>query len=429
MAGFSQGKTDEMVNIWILNHYATPTDVPGGTRHFDFARELVKRGHRVTIFASGFSHRTRKEERLEGKRNCRRQNIDGVAFIWLRTTPYYGGNDWRRVVNMLSYSFRVIPFGIRLKEHPDVILASSPHPFAGLAGWVLAKLKKAKSIFEVRDLWPETFVQIGGYTNKSPVVKLLRVLEKFLYQRAERIVVLLPKASDYVTGLGIPSKKIVYIPNGVDPESFSDTCVPLPRELDEVISALKSKGKLLVGYAGHYGTADALGTVVEAAKLLQDARLDKVHFLLVGDGPEKERLMAKAKSRGLDNIVFFQLIPKNAMPALLPAIDVAVLPKRKTDLYKYGVSFLKIFDYMVCAKPVVWAVDSVNNPVAEADCGMTVAPEEPGEMAKAIMELCDLSEKERREMGMKGHEYVVKYHSVPVLADRLLEVIEDVILD
>ena len=235
------------MNIWILNHYATPPDTPGATRHFDFARELTKLGHRVSIFASSFFHGTRNEERLEGKQNYRRQNIDGVEFVWLRTTPYYGGNDWRRVINMLSYSFRVIPLGIRFGESPDVILASSPHPFAGLAGYVLAKLKRAGFIFEVRDLWPQTFVDIGGYSNRSLVVKLLRVLERFLYHRAKKIIVLLPNASEYITRLGIPDSKIVYIPNGISPELFSDTSAKLPQELDDIISGLKSEAKMLVG--------------------------------------------------------------------------------------------------------------------------------------------------------------------------------------
>src|SRR4030042_1823040 len=106
------------MNIWIVNHYATPPDSPGSTRHYDFAREFIKRGHKVTIFASSFNHRTRREERLQIKQNYRSENIDGVEFVWLRTSPYYGGNDWRRVVNMLSYSFRVVPRGLKLKESP-----------------------------------------------------------------------------------------------------------------------------------------------------------------------------------------------------------------------------------------------------------------------------------------------------------------------
>ncbi|MBA7655671.1 hypothetical protein ES703_63578 [subsurface metagenome] len=413
------------MNIWILNHYVNTPDTPGGTRHFDFARELVKRGHQVTIFASGFSHRTRREERLEGKQSYRRQNIDGVEFIWLRTTPYYGGNDWRRVLNMLSYSFRVVPAALKLKESPDVILASSPHLFAGLAGWLLAKLKRARFIFEVRDLWPETFVEIGGYSSKSLMVKLVRGLEKFLYQRARKIVVLLPKASEYITGLGIPSNKIVYIPNGISPELFSDTSAKLPQELDEIISGLKSEGKLLVGYTGAHGIVNRVDTIIEAANLLQDTEVHRVHFLLLGDGPEKKRLVGKAESGGPRNVSFYESIPKYAMPTLLRAIDIAVRSGTKSNLGGYGISPNKVFDYMAGARPIIWTKNSVNNPVAEADCGISVPPEEPEELARAILKLCDLSEKERQEMGMRGYEYVMKYHSVPVLADRLLEAIED----
>ena len=411
------------MNLWILNHYATPPDTAGSTRHFDFARELMKQGHQVAIFASGFNHRTRKEERLEGKQNCRRENIDGVEFIWVRTFPYQG-NDWRRVVNMLSYSFRVMLLGLRLKESPDVILASSPHTFAGLAGCILAKLKRALFIFEVRDLWPQTFVDVGGYSNKSLVVTLMRVLERFLYREAKKIVALLPKASEYIMGLGIPSNKIVYIPNGVDPKLFSNTSIQLPRELDELISGLKSKGKLLVGYTGAHGIANALDTIIEAAELLQEKGADKVHFLMVGDGPEKERLVAKAESRGLNNISFYKSIPKDTVPKLLRAIDIAVISVRKSDLYKYGTSLNKLFDDMACARPILWATNSVNNPISEANCGITVLPEDSEEMAKAIMALCDLSDKEREDMGMRGYEYVMKYHSVPVLVPKLLEVLE-----
>ena len=411
------------MNIWIVNHYATTPNMPGMTRHFDFARELVKREQRVTIFASGFNHRTKKEERLEGKQIYRRENIKGVEFIWIRTTPYKG-NDWRRVVNMLSYSVGVIPLGLRLRKRPDVILASSPHPFSGLVGYILAKIKGARFVFEVHDLWPQTFVDIGGYSNKSFVVKLLRALEKFLYRRASRIITLGPKASDYITGLGIPDTKIVYIPNGVDPELFSDTSVGLPSEIDELFSGLRARGKVVVGYAGAHGISNALDTIIEAANLLQNEGVAKIHFILVGDGPEKEPLMFKAKSYSLGNVNFYNSIPKMAVPEFLRSIDIAVISVRKSDLYKYGTSLNKLFDYMASARPILWATSSVNNAVAEANCGITVAPENPEEMAKAIMDLCSLSDDERQHMGKRGYDYVMKYHSVPVLASKLLAVLQ-----
>jgi glycosyltransferase involved in cell wall biosynthesis len=414
------------VNIWILDHYATSADNPGITRHYDFAEELIKQGCCVSIFASSFNHRTRREERLEGKQKYCRQQIDGVEFIWIRTSPYYGGNDRRRLMNMLSYSFRVITCAVNFKKKPDVILASSPHPFAGLAGYILAKIKRAQFIFEVRDLWPETFVEIGGYSRKSLVVRLLGVLEKFLYRRASKIVIVTSQMGDYIAQLGIPSDKTVCIPNGADPELFRNISIKLPKELAELISMVKSKGEVLVGYTGAHGIADALGTIVESAKLIQHEGISGIHFLLVGDGAEKERLMKKAENYGLNNITFYNSIPKNAIPALLKAIDIAVLTKKKSNLYRYGISFAKLFDYMMSARPIVFAVDSANNPIVETECGITVPPEQSEELAKAIVQLCNLSDEERQAMGIKGREYVMKYHSTPVLAHRLLEIMQDI---
>lgn len=414
------------MNVWILNHYATPPDIPGGTRHYDLARELVKRGQKVTIFSSSFDHRTRRDERLTSKQRYRTEDIDGVEFAWLRTFPYYGGNDWRRVMNMLSYACRVISLGLKLKEKPDVILASSPHPFAGLAGWILAKLKGAVFIFEVRDLWPQTFVEIGGYSSKSPVVILLRMLEKFLYHRASKIVVLLPRASNYITGLGIPTGKIVYIPNGVSPDLFSDTSTELPHEMETLISNMKSRGKLLAGYTGAHGIADGLDTIIEAARLLQEKGADKIHFLMVGEGTEKPPLLELARNSKLDNVHFFSPIAKMAMPRLLKTLDLAIVILKKSTLWEYGTSKNKLFEYMICCLPIIWSINSTSNPVADSNCGITVPPEEPQAMAAAIIKLCDLSEDERRQMGRQGYDYVMKYHSIPVLAQKLTEVLQDV---
>ncbi|MFA5065943.1 MAG: glycosyltransferase family 4 protein [Dehalococcoidia bacterium] len=413
------------MNIWIFNHYATPPDTPGSTRNYDFARELIKNGHYILIFAASYNHRTLREERYLGKKGYKVENIDGVEFVWLKTCPKYIGNGLRRVLNMISYALRIIPLGLKLTEKPDVIVATWPHPFVGLAGWLLAKLRKATFILQVHDLWPQTLVEIGSYSNKSPLIVTLRILEKFLYLRASKIIVLLPRAADYIVGLGIASDKIVYIPNGVSPELFSDTNVDLPVELETAISGLKMEGKLLIVYAGAHGIANDMDTILEAARLLQDKGLRGAYFLLVGEGPEKSRLKEVANRWALNNIGFFNPIPKKAIPGLLNACDIASIAIKRSALYNYGISLNKLWDYMISAKPIIWATNSINDPVTESSCGITVPPEDAGAMAEAIVMLCGMSKIERREMGLRGYDYVMKYHSIPVLAVQLLETIKE----
>ncbi|MFA5400923.1 MAG: glycosyltransferase family 4 protein [Dehalococcoidia bacterium] len=409
----------------MLNHYATPPDTPGSTRNYDFARELVKLGHRVSILASSFNHRTMREERNIGKQGYYAEKVNGVDFIWLKTSPRYSRNDWRRVLNMISYAARVISLGLKPREKPDVILATWPHPFVGLAGWFLAKSKKVSFILQIHDLWPKNLVEIGGYSSRSPSVKLIGILEKFLCDRASRIIVLMPKGAEYLATLGIPDHKIVYIPNGVSPELFSNTSAGLPEEISELVSDVKSKGKLLIIYAGAHGIANSLNTIVEAAGLIKAKGIDKVHFLLVGDGPEKSILANEAHALGLDNISFCGPVPKYIMPALLNMTDIAVKPGRKSGLGDYGVSPNKLYDYMASAKPIVWSTNSVNNPVEDAGCGLSFPPEDAQAMAQAIVKLCNMSQEERQEMGKRGYDYVMKYHSVPVLAEKLLDVINE----
>jgi len=409
------------MNIWILNHYALAPDAPGLTRHFDFGAELVRRGHRVRILASGFNNLTLTEERLQPRERCRVETVEGVDFVWVRSTRYRR-NDWRRVVNMLSYTVRVVPLALRLEEKPDVVLASSPHLFAGLAGWLLARAKGARFVFEVRDLWPEALVQVGGFSKRSPAAFCLRALEKFLYRRASKVITVMSNTADYMGSRGIPPARIVCIPHAVSPALFLQTERKLPGRMEELLSGLKRQGKLLVCYAGLHGVGNDVDSVVGAAGILRDSGADGVHLLLVGDGTEKARLEKEARERGLANVTFCEPVPKLAIPRLLSLVDIVVKPRRRSGLTRYGISPGKTFDYMMSGTPVVWAGSAQpDDPVAAARCGISVSSQSAEEMADAILRLCALSESERREIGLRGREYAMRHHAVPVLASRLLQ--------
>lgn len=409
------------MNLWVFNHYAHPPDLPGGTRHFDLGRELMRRGHRVAIFASSFHHALHREVRLGPGERWKVEDVDGLKFVWLRTPPYQK-NDWRRVLNMLSYMFRAWWLGRRLPKlvpdigRPDVVVGSSVHLLAVLAAYWVAKRHKAKFIMEVRDLWPQTIIDMGELSEGSPVVRLLRVLEKFLYRRAERIIVLGPQMSEYIVACGVSQERIVWIPNGVDLSRFDSAAIP------EV-----SHEGFRVMYLGAHGQANALDVLLEAAKIVQDRGSHEIRFVLVGDGPEKPGLMTLAQELGLSNVEFREPVPKTEVPKTLHEADATVFILKDLPLYRYGISLNKLFDYLAASKPLIVGGSPKNNPVEEADCGLTVPLRDPQALAEAVIKLYQMPEEERKAMGRRGREYVEKYHDIAKLAERLEEVLEEVV--
>lgn len=411
------------MNIWILNHYAIAPDTAGGTRHYHFASEMVKQGHKVTILASSYNHFSKKSRPMKTTEFSFSENINGIRFIWIKT-PSYKDNDWRRAINMLCYTFLVVTKGLGLKEKPDVIMASSPHLFTGISGWLLSRFKKTGFIFEIRDLWPQTLIDIGNYKSNSIMVKFLRDIEKFLYLKARAIIVLQPKTVDYIANLGITADKIFYIPNGVNPE-LASLKEKLPDILNKTIINSRSYGKFLIVYAGSHGITNQLDIIIKAAKVLQERGYVKFHFLFVGSGPEKDNLIALSKKSELRNTAFFNAIPKQTVSTLLNQCDVAILSWKKAPLYRYGTSANKLWDYMVCGIPVIWGIDTSSDYVKEAGCGITVPPENPEAMAEAILEMSKMTDSQRKDIGQRGYDYVIKYHSSPLLANKLLEVMKD----
>lgn len=401
--------------LWILNHYAVSPDVPGGTRHFDLGRELVKRGHDVTIFASGFDHKIRKYTKVDRNKLFRTEVYDGVRFVWINTFPYYK-NDWRRVVNMLSYSWRVLSCTKGL-EKPDAIIGSCVHPFAALSGWWLSRRYKAKFFFEERDLWPQTLVDMGALRENSSIAKLLYALESFLYKKAQKVIFPMPGGVEYAIGRGISRDKVVWLPQGVDLERF-DNPKPLDTDSDIAVCFHRNKDKFKVLYTGAHGPVNDLESLVSCASILRDSYPD-IHFFLIGDGPEKAHLIEKAKKKMLDNISFLNAVSKSEIPSVLANADLLVHVSKRIEVLRFGISANKMFDYMASAKPIITTIEISNNPVVEAKCGIAVEPEDAEALAKAIIEVYDMPGEKRRELGLNGRRYVEKYHDIRVLADQL----------
>lgn len=408
-------------SLWILNHHAGTPDNPGGTRHYDLARELVGHGYQVTIFASSFQHACHHEMRLAPGERWKVEYIDGVRFVWIKTFPYQR-NDWRRVLNMVSYMLRTSWLGRRLPklsppiERPDVIIGSSVHLLAVLAAYWVAKHHRARFVMEVRDLWPQTLIDMGEMSERNPIVMILQVLERFLYKRANRIIVVAPKMGEYISQQGVTEKKTVWISNGVDLSRF---------DVSASLDAPDDRFKVM--YLGAHGQANALDVLLDAAKVAQDQGHQEIEFVLVGEGPAKPRLVERANELGLANMEFRDPVPKTDVPKTLLEASATLFILNDLPLYRYGISLNKLFDYLAAGKPLIIAGDPVNNPVKQAHCGLSVPPQDPEALAAAIIELSRMPREERAAMGRRGREHVEKHYAIPVLVDKLIQCIEEVL--
>ena len=406
-------------NVWILNHYAISPDMSGGTRHYDLGKELVRRGHKVTIFASGFDHNTKKYIKVHPKERYKIEDYNGICFVWLKTIPYYG-NNWRRLLNMISYGVRVISV-CRAIEKPDVIIGSSVHPFAVLAAWWLARRYKTRFIFEVRDLWPQTAVEMGAIKTTGIPAKILYAWEKFMYKKAEKIIVLLPNAKEYIVKRGIDPKKIVWIPNGVDLEQFNkNNRLDLSSEAAKAFAKFKDKFKVV--YTGAHGSTNGLETIIDAAYLLFKKSAN-IHFFLIGDGPEKKKLIKNVQEKVIDNITFLDPVPKLQIPRILSQSDLLLHCLKKLDIFKSGISPNKLYDYLASGKPIIMSAEAANNIVQDAKAGITVEPENPEALAKGIVKIQEMAPEERQKLGANGRAYVEKYHNTRALADILEKIL------
>jgi glycosyltransferase involved in cell wall biosynthesis len=403
--------------VWILNHYAQVPGGAGGTRHFHLAEHLNRNGWAASIIAASVDSIS-GAQRLLPDETERVEKIGDVSFLWVRT-PVYLGNGGGRILNMLAYTWRCL-----LKKTtnslplPDVVVGSSVHPFAALAGMLLARRFKVPFVFEVRDLWPQTLIDMGRLSENSLVTWLLRKLEILLYKKSTRIIVLLPFASEYIVPLGIPLERIVWIPNGVDLSLFPHSN----------IADLPVHEQFTLMYFGAHGQANGLENLLKAMRKVEDSLVGgKVVLRMIGDGPSKAALMLLAEQLNLKSVIFEPSVAKHKIPFLAAQADAFVIAVRDIpNLYRYGISMNKLFDYLAAQRPIILASAAANNPVEEAGCGITVIPDDSDELSKAIVKMADLPVAERMRMALAGREYVEKNHSFEILTSKLAGVLSDV---
>ncbi len=408
------------MNILYLDHYAGTPALGMEYRPYYLAREWVRLGHRVQIVAADFSH-VRARQPQPGE-----EVIDGIAYRWLPTPPYQG-NGVGRMRNILAYLGALWREAPRWAAafRPDAVIASSTYPLDIWPARRIARLAGAKLVHEVHDLWPLSPIELSGMSPWHPFALVCQSAESTACREADAIVSMLPKVQQHLVAHGMAPHKLHIVPNGIVPEEWEGEPAPLDAAVAAALDAARDGGsagrRVVVGYAGSMGEPNALDTLLDAAKLLQD---EPFAFVLVGDGHLRSRLEARVREERLASVELLPPIPKAQIPAFLARLHIAWIGWQRVPIYRFGIAPNKLMDYMMARCVVLHAVEAGNDPVAEAGCGLTVVPEDGAATADGLRRLAALPAAERRAMGERGRAFVQAHHTYPVLAARFLEALQ-----
>jgi colanic acid biosynthesis glycosyl transferase WcaI len=428
------------VKILYVSQYFPPEMGAPAARAAELAHHWARAGHDVSVLTGFPNHPTgvvppewrSRLRRLIYQENAYQESATQenathetagrltVFRTWLWPLPNRKAHE--RMRNYASFCVSAALRGLTIPRS-DVIVATSPQLLVGLAGWWLAFARQIPFVFEVRDLWPESLTAVGAGSDDSLLYHALAAVAKFLYQRADRIVVVAPAFREHLMlRWRVPGEKIAVVENGVETDLFA----PAPPAADAAMrQQLGAEGKFLVCYAGTMGMAHGLETLLDAAARLQRPN-PEVLFLLVGEGAEKQRIKTLAQSRGLVNVHFLDQQPRERIPAFISASDACLVLLKKTDVFKTVIP-TKMLEFMSCSRPVILGVDGQARQIVEqAQAGLVIEPENAVALAQAIRQLAANRELAAR-LGQKGREHILRYFSRAQTAEKYIEVLQRVL--
>lgn len=396
--------------IWVFFQDGGTPNQGWGERHFFMAKEWVKQGYEVTIFAANRSGKYHNQVEFSGKYKI--DNYEGVQYCWIKVPGYKKAESIVRVFSWFIYMWRMFFIPKSIKK-PDVIIASSIPLFPVINALYWKAKTKCKFVFEIRDIWPLSLLEIGNYSKMNPFVFLLRRIEKIGYRKADHVVSVLEKADLHIEHSIKRPVYFTWISNGIPNEILSRK-----DPLNEEIAKLFPTNKFTIGYTGSIGLSNNMSPLIDAARILQNE--DNYHFVIVGDGPEKNNLISKAA--GLENITFLNKVNKYQVQSVLDHFDLNFLSWREIPIYKFGISPNKLFDYMLSAKPILMAGNINESTLLDTPSLNTVPANDPAAIAEAIKEISTIDKQKWEDLGNKSREFLLDNFTYNKLAHRYIEI-------
>ena len=382
--------------LLIHQAFVTPNE-PGGTRHFEFLRHMVKKGHQATVVTSNLSYLTGKSAGSSG-RLFKEENQEGIRIIRLYTIPTLHRSFVWRVVSFIGFMLLSTIAAFRVRKI-DLVMGTSPPIFQAVSALLASLRHRVPFLLEIRDLWPEFAIDMGVLKNRI-LILLSRWLEKDLYRFSDRLLVNSPAYREYLLDYGVQPQKIFLIPNGVDTDLFNPS-----RDGENFRRKFQLDGKFVVTYSGALGLANDIETLLKAAKYLNDR--NDIRFLLIGDGKERSHLEKTAREMSLKNVTFTGTRSKEEIPEILCASDACLAILKNITMFKTTYPN-KVFDYMAAGRPTILAIDGVIRRVIEDSTGgIFVQPGDSKRLAEAVEYMAD-HRKEAESMGKSARSYVSK---------------------
>jgi glycosyltransferase involved in cell wall biosynthesis len=397
--------------IWIISKYASSAVYGFESRLFALAREFGKSGRTPVIISSDSNHLAsfpRFKERYT------REVLGGCETWWIRTLRYGKTVSVRRVLSWLDFELKLLLMPKKRLPKPDIIIVSSLSLLTILNGVWLRRRYRCTLIFEIRDIWPLTLVEEGGFSNSNPLVKLLAWVERYGYRRSDLVIGTMPNLAAHVAAVAGQDIPCECVPFGFDPSAF-ETQEPLPPgyPVEQI-----PEGRFVIGYAGSIGLTNAMDTIVDCARAL--AADERFFFVFLGSGDLRDRYIEE--TRDLDNVVFLPKVKRTQVQAVLRRCDLLYFAVHDSPVWEFGMSLNKLIDYLMAAKPVLASYSGFPSMLDEAGCGEFVPSGDAAALRDAIGRYSSMPREQLAKKGEAGRMWLLENRRWDVLARGYLEI-------
>ncbi|MGB3792183.1 MAG: glycosyltransferase family 4 protein [Sphingopyxis granuli] len=397
--------------IWYISKYVGFPADRVGERAFLLLREIAREGHHCIIFTSNSSHMLARPD-FDGFHKT--EQMDGVEVCKIRTLKYRGAKSLGRILSWLHFEWLLWRLPKQAFRKPDAVIVSSLSLLTIFNGLLLRRRYGCRLIFEVRDIWPLTLIEEGGFSPRNPFVAALGMVERLGYRRSDAIIGTMPNLKEHVAEQVGASLPVHCIPQGID-ETRIDAAETLP---PDYVAAHIPEGKFLVCHAGTIGATNALDTLFDCARIMRDD--PRVHFLIVGDGDLKDHY--RALCADLPNVSFAPAVPKAMVQDVLKRCDLLYFSVHVSKVWKYGQSLNKVIDYMLAGRPILASYSGYPSMVDESGGGSYVPAGDVEALHSEILRYAGMTPAERAAIGAAARDWLLSNRAYDRLARDYLEI-------